>query len=197
MQRRHRESFWDGQDGVESSSVAHLGVACWLGRDSVCKGGARSWAVVVGAGLVLQMRQVWKLPFGWGEIVAAREAYESVVKWSGGDESASVAMLGVACWLRFGVQKWRAERGCGGRGVVRYANAAFLRLSLENCGLPLGGSRVYLSRCTQEAVFAVAICVNGDSSVAQCVSFYADGQMDSWTDGTDGWVCGIWCALVF
>lgn len=94
------ESFWDGRDGVESASVAHLGIACWLGRDSVCKGGARSWAVVVGAGLVLQMWQVWKLPFVWGEIVVAREACESVVKWSGGDESASVATLGVAGWLR-------------------------------------------------------------------------------------------------
>lgn len=35
-----------------------------------------------------------------------------------------------------------------GRGVVRYTNSAFLRLSLENCGLPLGGSRVYLSQFT-------------------------------------------------
>ncbi len=80
VQGWHTESFWDGRDGVESASMTHLGIACWPGRDSVCKGGARSWAVVVGAGLVLQMWQVWKLPFSWGEIVVAREACASVVK---------------------------------------------------------------------------------------------------------------------
>lgn len=52
VQGWHAESFWDGRDGVESASMAMLGVACWPGRDSVCKGGARICARWSGGGQI-------------------------------------------------------------------------------------------------------------------------------------------------
>ncbi len=51
-------------------------------------------------------------------------------------------------WGGIGYAREACASVLNGRGVVRYTNAAFLRLSLENCGLPLGGSRVYLSQFT-------------------------------------------------